>query len=82
MQFIAQAAHPAPFGRDERAPQPGGPGPGLQLCHDVEVRPGADLRLGGQHLLVDEGGDPRAGFLDVVGNREVDHARSPQLVWR
>ena len=46
--------HPAVLDRDERAPQPGGAGLGLQLADDVEERPGADLRLGRQDHVVDE----------------------------
>ena len=72
---VAQA-HPAPFGRDERAPQAGGPGLFLQVADDVEVRPGADLRLGGQHVVIDEACHPGPGFLDLAGDREVDHSSS------
>ena len=65
--------HAAPLLGDERAPQALRPGLALQLADDVEVRPRAHLRLGGEHVVIDELRHPRPQRVDVLGDLEVNH---------
>jgi hypothetical protein len=69
---LAQA-HSAVLDGHERTPQTLGTGLALQFADDVEEGLGPDQRLGGQHGLIDEGGDPRAQVQGLRGKREIDH---------
>jgi hypothetical protein len=55
--------HPAPFGRDERAPQPGGPGLGLEIGHDSRAE--RIRQTDGQRVQVGLG----SGVGELIGTR-------------
>ena len=70
-------AHATQFDRHQRTPQTERAGDRLQLRHDLEVRPTADLGFGRQRVLVDEARATRARRFWISGGSSKSIIRHP-----